>query len=361
MQHGVLRTVPQKRREKPMRSLYLTAAVFYILFAGAHVELAQAGHIATTDSNIHFAVWDGTAWVDIAPPAAAGTATGTYIIPERTSANPVAVGGGNTITVQKLTSAENIRVEWNDDLETFWLKNVKISSATAIADLRFLIWRKFTTSGSELGNMYYDARGGGWLKRANGASAVNAKIVIRGSIETPAGTGSNNYIKNLAVPPTPLPCSPRPDKLVKCVPTANSSSTISWNDFEKDTTPHSLVNPDHMVTMEFWLTLPHGGGVGNKDFLQLASTTTGGIRLMGTSSPGAGGTEECDHCQQAECATCPDCGDGTCPDGSQCVSCIKESEYDWLDRIRCSWFGKCPACIIPDIRAERPDKNIRIP
>lgn len=206
--------------------------------------------------------------------------------------------------------------------------------------------------------MYYQAQGGGWLKRASGAAAVNAKIVIRGSIETPAGTGPNNYIKNLTLPP--VSCVPRPDLLVKCVNPPTNSPTISWNDFVKDTTAHNLATPDHMVTMEFWLTLPHAGG-GDKDFLQLASTVTGGIRLMGSPSAGGGGTEECDHCQQDECATCPDCGDGTCPDGSQCVSCIKESEYSWNKKLGCSWFGNCPACIIPDIRAERPTKIIRIP
>lgn len=340
-----------------MRSFCFATTIFCILFAGAHVELAQADHI-TPDSNIHFEVWNGTAWVEIAPPAAASNPTGTYIIPERTSANPVPIGGGNSITVQKLNAAENIRVEWDDPLERLWLKNVKISTVnvTPIVDLRFRIWRNFTTSANEVGNMYYDARGGGWLKRANGASAVNAKIVIRGFIETPAGTGPNNSIKTLPWPPSALPCSPRPDKLVKCA--SPISSTISWNDFEKDMTPHSLANPDHMVTMEFWLTLPHGGGAANKDFLQLASTATGGIRLFGSSAPGAGGTEECDLCQGDECATCPDCGEGLCPDGSQCVTCVKESERSIFSKFLCFFFGNCPACIIPDLRGDflRPDK-----
>lgn len=311
-----------------MRHFCLATAVFSILFAGAYVDLAQATHVAK-DSNIHFAVWNGSAWVDIAPPAAAGTATGTYVIPERTTANPVSIGGGNSITVQKLNAGENIRVEWDDNLERLWLKNAKISSANAITDLRFRIWRNFTTAPSEVGNMFYEARGGGWLKRANGASAVNAEIDIRGSIETPAGTGPNKYIKNLALPP--VPCSPRPDLLVKCA--TLTSSTISWNDFEKDTTAQSLVSPDHMVTMEFWLSLPHGGGSGNKDYLQLASGTTGGIRILGSSSPGAGGTNECDFCQGADCATCPDCG--SCPGPNPCPPQCPEGQ-------QC--MGPCPDC-----------------
>lgn len=339
-----------------MKLFCLTTTLFCILISGANLELAQAGHLPL-DTNVHFAVSPdgGTTWVDIVPPDPA--ITGTYVIAERPSTNPVQIGGGNTITVEKLNAAEQIRVEWNDLTESFWLKNAKITSANPITDLRFRIWRNFTTSPNEAGNMKYDARGGGWLKRANGASAVGAKIIIRGFIETPAGTGTNNSINQLTGPPKS--CVPRPDLLVKCA--TQQSSTISWSDFVIDSAPHVLVNPDHMVTMEFWLTLPHGGGALNKDYLQLASGGTGGIRVIGAAAQGAGDTSECDLCQGTDCATCPDCGDGTCPDGSQCVSCIKESEYGLGGKWACWLFGNCPACIIPDIRAERPIRAIRIP
>jgi hypothetical protein len=284
-----------------------------LLFLLGSLPQAEASH-TSADTNIHFEVWDGAAWVDIASPSAAGNSTGTWIIPERTSANPVSIGGGNTITVEKMNASENIRIEWDDPMERLWLKNAKITSLNGpISNLRFRAWRKFA-NGSD-SSMYYEGRGGGFLKRANGASAVGAQIVIRGSIETSVPSGSNNYIKGLSLPP--LPCAPRPDKLVKCA--SSTSSTISWNDFEKDTTPHTFSGSEHVITLEFWLSLPQADA-NNKDYLQLTAGTTGGIRILGSSSPGGGrstGTTECDFCQGADCATCPDCG--SC--SQECPTC----------------------------------------
>jgi hypothetical protein len=302
-----------------MRHFYHASISLSILLISAFMDVAQAGHVAV-DSNIHFAVFDGTAWVDIAPPAGAAATSGTYVIPERSSANPVPIGGGNTVTVVKFNASENIRVEWDDSLELLWLKNAKISSANAITNLRFRIWRNFTTAGNEVGNMFYKEQGGGWLKRANGLPAANAQIVMRGFIEPQPPNPPNNGINNLTLPP--VSCTPRPDLLVRCATPV--WSLISWDDSVTDTTPHSLVAPSHMVTMEFWLSLPHGGGPANKDFLQLASGTTGGIKITGSSAPGGGGTSDCDHCQGADCATCPNCdGQGIqpppCPEGKRCM------------------------------------------
>lgn len=298
-----------------MNRLLLALCTFFIFSLGSIFDSAKATHIPTVDTNVHFQVWDGNQWVYVFPPAGASASSGTvYISPERTSANPIPIAGGNTITVERYSSTEGPKISWDNGQEFLWLQNVKISSATPITDARFRIWRNFPT-GAHSGTYYFTEQGGGWLRRpANGASAVGAKIVMRGSIEstaTPPTSAVN--LGNLVLPPNSVTCSQ--DLLVKCAIT--TSSNITWSNAEPAGVPNpqpiTLSNPDHLLTLEFWLTLPHAAAPTYKDFLQFANTNTGGLKIDGSSSPGAGGTGACDNCQGAECETCQvDCPTTSC-------------------------------------------------
>ena len=296
-----------------MNRLLLTLSIFFIFSLGSIFDSVKATHTPPVDTNVHFEVWDGNQWVNVFPPAAASANIGTvFISPERTSTNPISIAGGNTITVERYSSAEGPKITWNNDQEFLWLQNVKISSASAITDVRFRVWRNFP-AGAHTGTYYFTEQAGGWLRRPNGASAVGAKIVMRGSIEstaTPATTAVN--LGNLVLPPNSVSCTQ--DKLVKCATT--TSSNISWLNAEPPSPnpqPITLSTPDHLLSLEFWLTLPHAAAPTYKDYLQFANTSTGGLIIDGASSSGAGGTGACDHCQGAECETCQiDCPTTSC-------------------------------------------------
>lgn len=312
-------------------------------------SLSEATHISPPlDSKVYFQVWNGStgAWVNVFTPFETCPnmpcpSFGTATVPNDT----VPIGGTNTITIAGYTAGTTAKILWDNTQRWLWLRNIKITSATAITELKFRMWYRFPTAVNDVGAMNFQEQGGGWLKRApNGASANGAKIFIRGSIESAAGSPTvENTINNL--PDPPVACTN--DKLIKCA--TATSSTIFWSNWENESI--ALSQPDHIITIYFWLTLPHSAaGSGQKDFLQLPDTATGGIRIQGTS-PGGGGvvTNKCDTCQGEECATCQDCdGCPNClPDGCVPKQSVSSVCMTTFSSSSAKDFG-CPTCIRED-------------
>ncbi len=320
---------------KRVRIIGLISSIF--LFSIPLTSLAT--HMPTpTDNNIHMSI-NGT---EVTLPAT--NCVGSICTVDIGANSPYTVGT-TVITIMKINTAYAARIIADDSTDLLLMRNVKITANTSsMTTIKF--WRKFPAVGAPGSPVtwYYEARGGGKLLKSNNMGAPNARIVFRGSVEIPSGS-SDVTLGGLTLPAN---CPTNQPQLKFCVPPGTPTSgqaTFLWSPgYFRTTSQLNNIDRGHdrILTGYVELTLPSQA---NGDHLRLDETTTAGLQIQGNSSPGQT-PDACDTCTGAECATCPNCE--TCPDGSQCLSCIKESEYWWFRKFLC-WLGwGCPPCVIPE-------------
>ena len=260
--------------------------------------------------------------------------------------------GAVTVTITKLTTTSDARIQSDDSTDQLLMRNVKITTNTSNL-VTILFWRKFAPVSAPGTNTtwYYEGHGGGKILKNNNWGAPNAKIVFRGYVEKDAGlaTATNISLGNLSLPAS---CPTDQPQLKFCVPSGtptSSAATFSWSNGYFRTTSQIMLDRGvaRILTGYIELTLPIPA---NGDSLQMPDTTTAGLQVQGNSSPGQGSPHACDSCTGEQCATCVNCPEGT-GDPSSCKPKSQVSSFcmtSFSSSTGPTSSTQCPNCITVD-------------